>query len=127
MQIKDFRSSFINLQNKVDFQNSGKTLVNLFKDIVFETEQSLDSFIECFASKKKVIIVWKTNEDSKMIIMNKDSENYVEDFDSKLFNDERFLMNHRYQHCSVHNPEFINTLKNLFSDLFTGRNWYSLN
>lgn len=124
MNLLNFRSAFLDSQNKAEFRKAGLRLVHEFRNFqMYEKSknQNDEDFMKIFASKFYTIIVWKIDKKSYVLRFQKDSYNVLtfEDYPNpdKVFHGQK---------ASIYDREIIITLHNKITDLYTGKNWGEL-
>ena len=126
MTLLNFRYSFLDAQNKAEFFKSGKSLVNEFRKLQMEEKIENQNDIDQITlgiSKKRIVFFWILNDESRILILNKDESNFTQ----KINYFEGFVK--AFQDCkmtdkiSIYDTKIISTLVKRIGDLFTGENW----
>lgn len=123
MTLSNFRWFFIDAQNKAGFFKAAKGMVTEFRKLQMEEKmenQLEDEYITLRISKKQIVFFWHHNNDSRVLVLNKEGENFtLSGEEIKLV----FIDTKIADKISIYDSKIISALIKLIGDIFTGKSW----
>lgn len=123
VNLSNFRSAFLDAQNKAEFSKAGKSIVNEFRYL--QMEEKMENYhnndvMTVFLMKDSIIFFWRLNNYPNVIYLNKNSYNWYEYLEF-MFLHERIYNQKIKEKISIYDSKIIKQLAKRITDLFTGK------
>ena len=125
MALLNFRYSFLDAQNKAEFFKAGKSLVSEFRNLQMKEKmdnQNDTDRIILGISKKRIAFFWTLNNESRILVLNKEGNNFTKEAKIEYFK-EVFQNNKLTDKITIYDTIIIKTLIKKIGDIYTGENW----
>ena len=125
MALLNFRYSFLDAQNKAEFSKAGKSLVSEFRNLQMKEKmdnQNDTDRIILGISKKRIAFFWTLNNESRILVLNKEGNNFTKEAKIEYFK-EVFQNNKLTDKITIYDTIIIKTLIKKIGDIYTGENW----
>ena len=125
MALLNFRYSFLDAQNKAEFSKAGKSLVSEFRNLQMKEKmdnQNDTDMIILGISKKRIAFFWTLNNESRILVLNKEGNNFTKEAKIEYFK-EVFQNNKLTDKITIYDTIIIKTLIKKIGDIYTGENW----
>ena len=125
MALLNFRYSFLDAQNKAEFVKAGKSLVSEFRNLQMKEKmdnQNDTDRIILGISKKRIAFFWTLNNESRILVLNKEGNNFTKEAKIEYFK-EVFQNNKLTDKITIYDTIIIKTLIKKIGDIYTGENW----
>ena len=125
MALLNFRYSFLDAQNKAEFFKAGKSLVSEFRNLQMKEKmdnQNDTDRIILGISKKRIVFFWTLNNESRILVLNKEGNNFTKEAKIEYFK-EVFQNNKLTDKITIYDTIIIKTLIKKIGDIYTGENW----
>ena len=125
MALLNFRYSFLDAQNKAEFSKAGKSLVSEFRNLQMKEKmdnQNDTDRIILGISKKRIAFFWTFNNESRILVLNKEGNNFTKEAKIEYFK-EVFQNNKLTDKITIYDTIIIKTLIKKIGDIYTGENW----
>ena len=125
MALLNFRYSFLDAQNKAEFFKAGKSLVSEFRNLQMKEKmdnQNDTDRIILGISKKRIAFFWTLNNESRILVLNKEGNNFTKEAKIDYFK-EVFQNNKLTDKITIYDTIIIKTLVKKIGDIYTGENW----
>lgn len=125
MALLNFRYSFLDAQNSAEFFKAGKSLVSEFRNLQMKEKmdnQNDTDRIILGISKKRIAFFWTLNNESRILVLNKEGNNFTKEAKIEYFK-EVFQNNKLTDKITIYDTIIIKTLIKKIGDIYTGENW----
>lgn len=125
MALLNFRYSFLDAQNGAEFFKAGKSLVSEFRNLQMKEKmdnQNDTDRIILGISKKRIAFFWTLNNESRILVLNKEGNNFTKEAKIEYFK-EVFQNNKLTDKITIYDTIIIKTLIKKIGDIYTGENW----
>ena len=88
MALLNFRYSFLDAQNKAELFKAGKSLVSEFRNLQMKEKmdnQNDTDRIILGISKKRIAFFWTLNNESRILVLNKEGNNFTKEAKIEYF------------------------------------------